>query len=198
MALTGTQQPSDKSYANLMKAANLLDPLFAKMPDHPGLAHYIIHAYDVPALAPRALEAARAYAKIAPDAPHALHMPSHTFTRLVLDDRSRTERTAAAAARKAKSPAMNCADDLVAFLQSGRDAGGEEGSGRGRCKEHPRRARAGNCHTAGGRCGAMRSPRCRRVMRWRLGDAAALTFRAPRHPGMTFCPRTRLRPSGDL
>jgi tetratricopeptide (TPR) repeat protein len=126
MALTGTQQPSDKSYANLMKAANLLDPLFAKMPDHPGLAHYIIHAYDVPALAPRALEAARAYAKIAPDAPHALHMPSHTFTRLGYWDESIDSNiNAAAAARKAKSPGdeLHAYDYLTyAYLQSGRDA----------------------------------------------------------------------------
>jgi hypothetical protein len=59
-----------------------LEPLFAKYPEHPGLAHYIIHAYDHPPLAARALEAARRYAAIAPSAPHALHMPSHTFTRV--------------------------------------------------------------------------------------------------------------------
>jgi tetratricopeptide (TPR) repeat protein len=125
MSLTGTQQPSDKSYANLMKAANLLDPLFAKMPDHPGLAHYIIHAYDVPPLAPRALNAARAYAKIAPDAPHALHMPSHTFTRLGYWDESIDSNiNAAAAAQKAKSPGdeLHAYDYLTyAYLQSGRD-----------------------------------------------------------------------------
>jgi len=126
MSLSGTQLPADKTYANLLKAANLLDPLFAKMPDHPGLAHYIIHAYDVPPLAPRALEAARAYAKIAPDAPHALHMPSHTFTRLGFWDESiETNTASAAAARKAKSlgDELHADDYLVyAFLQSGRDA----------------------------------------------------------------------------
>ena len=125
MSLSGTQLPSDKSYANLLKAANLLDPLFAKMPDHPGLAHYIIHAYDVPPLAPRALEAARAYAKIAPDAPHALHMPSHTFTRLGYWDESiETNSASAAAARKAKSlgDELHAYDYLTyAYLQSGRD-----------------------------------------------------------------------------
>jgi hypothetical protein len=126
MALSGTQSPADKTYANLLKAANLLDPLFAKMPDHPGLAHYIIHAYDVPPLAPRALEAARAYAKIAPDAPHALHMPSHTFTRLGFWDESiETNIASAAAARKAKSlgDELHAYDYLAyAYLQSGRDA----------------------------------------------------------------------------
>ena len=63
-------------------AAEILEPLYAKNPNHPGLAHYIIHAYDVPALAAKALPAARAYADIAPSVPHALHMPSHTFTRV--------------------------------------------------------------------------------------------------------------------
>ena len=125
MSLSGTQLPSDKTYANLLKAANLLDPLFAKMPDHPGLAHYIIHAYDVPPLAPRAIEAARAYAKIAPDAPHALHMPSHTFTRLGYWDESiETNTASAAAARKTKSLGDELhADDYLtyAYLQSGRD-----------------------------------------------------------------------------
>ena len=126
MSLSGTQLPTDKSYANLLKAANLLDPLFAKMPDHPGLAHYIIHAYDVPPLAARALQAARAYAKIAPDAPHALHMPSHTFTRVGYWNESiETNTASAAAARKAKSLGDELhADDYLAyaFLQSGRDA----------------------------------------------------------------------------
>ena len=67
---------------NLLAAGAMLEPLFARQPDHPGVAHYIIHAYDVPPLAPKALAAARRYAEIAPSAPHALHMPSHTFTRV--------------------------------------------------------------------------------------------------------------------
>jgi tetratricopeptide (TPR) repeat protein len=65
-----------------LKAAGILEPLFARYPEHPGLPHYIIHAYDHPPLAERALDAARRYAAIAPSAPHALHMPSHTFTRV--------------------------------------------------------------------------------------------------------------------
>jgi hypothetical protein len=82
LALAQNALPTDKTYANQLKATAILEPLFRQYPDHPGLAHYIIHAYDEPALAARALEAARSYAKIAPDAPHALHMPSHTFTRV--------------------------------------------------------------------------------------------------------------------
>jgi len=82
LAITQNAPPTDKTYANQLKATAILEPLFKQYPDHPGLAHYIIHAYDQPALAGRALDAARSYAKIAPDAPHALHMPSHTFTRV--------------------------------------------------------------------------------------------------------------------
>jgi tetratricopeptide (TPR) repeat protein len=82
LAVSQTALLTDKTYANQLKAGALLEPLFAKYPEHPGLAHYIIHAYDVPALAPKALHAARRYAAIAPSAPHALHMPSHTFTRV--------------------------------------------------------------------------------------------------------------------
>jgi tetratricopeptide (TPR) repeat protein len=82
LAVSQNALSTDKTYANQLKAGAILEPLFKKYPDHPGLAHYIIHAYDAPALAPKALDAARRYASIAPSAPHALHMPSHTFTRV--------------------------------------------------------------------------------------------------------------------
>jgi tetratricopeptide (TPR) repeat protein len=82
LALDQTALPTDKSYAVQAQAAEILEPLWKKLPDHPGLAHYIIHTFDVPALAPKALTAARRYAVIAPSSPHALHMPSHTFTRV--------------------------------------------------------------------------------------------------------------------
>ncbi len=82
LAVNQTALPTDKTYAAQLRAVGILEPLYAKYPDHPGLAHYIIHAYDHPPLASRALEAARRYAEIAPSAPHALHMPSHTFTRV--------------------------------------------------------------------------------------------------------------------
>src|SRR5262245_11909095 len=74
--------PLDASFAEPLKAGAILERFVATEPDHPGLAHYIIHSYDYPPLADRALEAARRYAKIAPDSPHARHMPSHTFTRV--------------------------------------------------------------------------------------------------------------------
>ena len=82
LAIAAAAPPTDKSYAELLKAGAILETIIASHPDHPGLSHYIIHSYDVPPLADRALAAARRYAKIAPSAPHALHMPSHTFTRV--------------------------------------------------------------------------------------------------------------------
>ena len=82
LSIAAAASPTDKTFADQLKAGAILEKLITKQPDHPGLAHYIIHSYDVPPLADRALAAARRYAKIAPSAPHALHMPSHTFTRL--------------------------------------------------------------------------------------------------------------------
>jgi hypothetical protein len=72
LALLATAPPTDKTYVNQKKAGAILEPLFAEQPEHPGIAHYIIHAYDYPPLADRALDAARRYAQIAPDSPHAL------------------------------------------------------------------------------------------------------------------------------
>lgn len=82
IALTAAAPPTDKTYASQLAAGRILEPIWARQPNHPGLAHYIIHTYDVPALAPKAAAAAQRYAEIAPSAAHALHMPSHTFTRL--------------------------------------------------------------------------------------------------------------------
>src|SRR5215470_3845861 len=84
LALNVTALPTDKTFANQLKAGAILEPLFKKYPNHPGVAHYLIHTYDYAELAERGLPAARAYAKIAPAAPHALHMPSHIFSRLGL------------------------------------------------------------------------------------------------------------------
>ena len=84
LALNATVHPTDKTYANQLKAAEILEKIFAEQPDHPGVAHYLIHSYDYPTLATRGLDAARRYAQIAPSSPHALHMPSHVFTRLGL------------------------------------------------------------------------------------------------------------------
>jgi tetratricopeptide (TPR) repeat protein len=88
LSLLGTADVSDKTYAVQKQAAAILNPLVEKAPNHPGIAHYIIHSFDYPALAELALPAARSYAKIAPASPHAAHMPSHIFIRLGLWDES--------------------------------------------------------------------------------------------------------------
>ena len=125
LALAQAAPPTDKSYSELLKAGTILEPLFATHPDHPGLAHYIIHSYDVPPLAARALDAARRYARIAPSAPHALHMPSHTFTRLGHWQESIDTNVAAAAAAKRDGEAaeeLHATDyQVYGYLQSGQD-----------------------------------------------------------------------------
>src|SRR6202044_3583325 len=115
----------EKTYANQKKASAILEKLFAEYPAHPGLAHYIIHCDDYSALAPLALDAARRYAKIAPDAPHALHMPSHIFTRLGLWQESIDSNIASAAAARKNGLAgdeLHAMDYLAyAYLQTGED-----------------------------------------------------------------------------
>ena len=97
LAIAASEDPADKTYAGRPKAGAILEKLFEQEPEHPGLAHYIIHTYDVPALAGRALVAARRYSEIAPDAPH---MPSHTFTRTGYWQESIDTNIAAAAAAR--------------------------------------------------------------------------------------------------
>jgi tetratricopeptide (TPR) repeat protein len=82
LVLNVTALPTDKTFANQLKAAGILEPLYKKYPNHPGVAHYLIHTYDYAELAEKGLPAARAYAGIAPSVPHALHMPSHIFSRV--------------------------------------------------------------------------------------------------------------------
>ncbi len=100
LSLLGTAPPTDKTYANQLSAAAILEPLFEKNPDHPGIPHYIIHAYDYPLLAARGLVAARQYGDIAPWVPHALHMPSHIYTRLGMWKESVEANLASAAAAR--------------------------------------------------------------------------------------------------
>ena len=125
LALAASEEPTDKTYAARLKAGAILDKLFEQEPNHPGLAHYIIHTYDVPALAPRALNAARRSSEIAPDAPHALHMPSHTFTRTGYWQDSIDSNVAAASAAKRENQTaeeLHASDYLVyAYLQTGQD-----------------------------------------------------------------------------
>ncbi|HMK22760.1 MAG TPA: hypothetical protein VK466_10525 [Terriglobales bacterium] len=125
LAISAAEDPADKTYAGRLMAGAILEKLFAEEPDHPGLAHYIIHTYDVPPLAGRALEAARRYSEIAPDAPHALHMPSHTFTRTgYWQDSINSNLAAAEAAKRERQTAeeLHASDyEIYAYLQCGQD-----------------------------------------------------------------------------
>ena len=126
LAIAAAALPTDKTYAEQLKAGAMLEKIIARQPGHPGLSHYIIHSYDFPPLAKRALEAARRYAKIAPSAPHALHMPSHTFTRVGYWQESIDTNVASAAAAKrdgATAEELHTMDyRIYAYLQTGQDA----------------------------------------------------------------------------
>ena len=123
--LAATQPASDQTYSAYRKAAAILERQFAKHPDHPGVAHYLIHTYDAPPIAAQGLPAARRYAGIAPDAPHALHMPSHIFTRVgAWTESVVTNRRSADVAQRVDEPddALHAMDYLTyAYLQLARD-----------------------------------------------------------------------------
>jgi hypothetical protein len=125
LALLANASPMDKSHAKQKRAADLLEPFYRVYPQHPGIPHYLIHAYDNAELAPRGLLAARAYSEIAPSAPHALHMPSHIFTRLGLWEDSIASNLAARKAAHQQEDTgeeLHAMDYLVyAYLQSGHE-----------------------------------------------------------------------------
>jgi tetratricopeptide (TPR) repeat protein len=123
LALNATAVPTDKTYANQLKAAAILEDIFNEQPNHPGVAHYLIHSYDYPSIAEKGLPAARRYADIAPAAPHALHMPSHIFTRRGFWQESIDSNRASAAAAKNQFDQLHAMDYLAyAHLQLGQDA----------------------------------------------------------------------------
>jgi len=131
LSLLASEPHDDMTFANRKQAAAILEKLFAIEPDHPGVAHYLIHAYDKPQLAQLGLPAARRYAQVAPAAPHALHMPSHIFARVGLwQDDINSNLASIAATRKTAAMHMggeghqfHAMDFLIyAYLQSGREA----------------------------------------------------------------------------
>ena len=124
LILSANFDPLDKKYTNQLKAAAILEPVFKQQPDHPGVAHYLIHSYDYPPIARHGLEAAKRYGEIAPDAPHALHMPSHIFTRVgAWQDSVRVNRASASAGSDRTFDKWHAYDYLVyAHLQLGEDA----------------------------------------------------------------------------
>jgi len=128
----GQANATDTTFSYQQRADSILEPLFRREPRHPGLAHYLIHTNDVPQLAARGLYAARRYAEIAPDVPHAQHMPSHIFTRLGAwdDDIASNTRSAAAARAYEVERGLTAMWDqrthaldylAYAYLQQGRD-----------------------------------------------------------------------------
>jgi hypothetical protein len=126
LALNTSASPADKTYANQLKGAGILEPIFARQPQHPGVAHYLIHLYDYPPIAEKGLNAARMYAKIAPDAAHAQHMPSHIFTRVGYWQDSINSNTVSARVAKEAGDfheELHAMDYMVyAYLQLGQDA----------------------------------------------------------------------------
>jgi tetratricopeptide (TPR) repeat protein len=138
LALNATASPTDKTFANQRKAAAILEAVHAEQPTHPGVIHYLIHSYDSPPLAEAGLPAARAYAGIAPDVPHALHMPSHIFTRRGLwqesiDSNARSAAVGQAYAQENFGPgvawdqSLHAMDYLeYAYLQTARDGAAKQ------------------------------------------------------------------------
>src|SRR5712672_2621828 len=126
LALNTSASPADKTYANPLKGAAILEPLFKRYPQHPGVAHYLIHLYDYPPIAEKGLDAAMRYSKIAPAAPHAQHMPSHIFTRVGYWKESIASNIASVKAAKADNQGddqLHGMDYMVyAYLQVGQDA----------------------------------------------------------------------------
>ncbi|HUK46034.1 MAG TPA: tetratricopeptide repeat protein [Terriglobales bacterium] len=130
LSLLASEPDNDKTNVNRKKAAAVLEKLFAEEPDHPGVAHYLIHTYDKPDMAKLGLPAARRYAQIAPAAPHAVHMPSHIFARLGMwpEDIDCNVRSIAATQKEAaehmggEGHQFHAMDFLVyAYLQTGRE-----------------------------------------------------------------------------
>jgi hypothetical protein len=125
LALLANASPTDKTHTKQKQAADILEPLDRAFPQHPGISHYLIHAYDNAKLANRGLPAARVYSQIAPSAPHALHMPSHIFTRLGLWEDSIQANLAAREAAHQQGDTgeeLHAMDYLVyAYWQLGRD-----------------------------------------------------------------------------
>ena len=123
LILSANFDPADRKYTNQLKAAQILEPIFKEQPEHPGVAHYLIHSYDYPPIASQGLEAAQRYTKIAPDATHALHMPSHIFTRVGYWRESvEANRASAKAATDTTFDKLHAYDYMVyAHLQLGQD-----------------------------------------------------------------------------
>jgi tetratricopeptide (TPR) repeat protein len=158
LAHMATADPTDKTYAKQRRAGAIAEKVRAQIPDHPGAHHYMIHAYDYPALAEGALAAARSYGKIAPEVPHALHMPTHIFTRLGFWQESITmnKRSAAAALKHPVGDAismhyLHALDYLAyAYLQRAEDQKAKQVLDTLEALEGPFQAHVGSSYTLAG------------------------------------------------
>jgi len=124
LTVSGNHDLNDKTFARPLKAAALLEPLFVSLPQHPGVAHYLIHSYDYPPIAQKGLPAAQRYAQVAPSAPHAQHMPSHIFTRVGSwrDSIAANQRSVQAAVGDARYTAHGMDYMVYAYLQLAEDS----------------------------------------------------------------------------
>jgi tetratricopeptide (TPR) repeat protein len=123
LALSANYDPNDRTYGNQLRAAQILEGVLVQKPDHPGVSHYLIHCYDSPPLAQRGLSSAYRYRDVAPSAPHALHMPSHIFTRLGMWDDSIAANTAVLNATSEHQSRLHSWDYMgYAYLQKAQDA----------------------------------------------------------------------------
>ena len=165
LALNTSASPADKTYANQLKGAAILEQIAKRQPLHPGVAHYLIHLYDYPPIADKGIEAARRYAKIAPDGPHAQHMPSHIFTRVGYWQESIDSNMASGRFAKAAGDfheQLHAMDYLVyAYLQLGQDkkAGDvveEMNDGQRLHRDRPSRAVCAGCFAGALRGGTRR------------------------------------------
>ena len=191
LSLLGTAAtlPKDETYARQRKARAILEAMLARHPEHPGVAHYIIHSSDYPDLAVGGLPAAERYASIAPDAPHALHMPSHIFTRLGRWDESIASNLAAAESARRDGwtgEELHASDYLVyAYLQEGRD--GEAGAIVDRLPAMRARLSDSDPNYPAGIYALAAIPARYAVERRRAGEAAALEAPQGWSPGGTMC-----------
>lgn len=180
ITLNVSASPADKTYAQQLKGAAILEPIFKRQPHHPGVAHYLIHLYDYPPIANHGLDAARRYAGIAPAAPHAQHMPSHIFTRVGYWKDSIASNIASVKAAKAdkESTEQLHADDYLvyAYLQLGRDR-----EARGVIDEMTKVANA-NTDVYGGSFAIAASPARYAIERGDWKGAAALEVRPSKFP----------------
>ena len=186
LALQATADPKDKSYAQQRKSSAIAEQIFAAVPDHPGAAHYLIHAYDYPTLAARGLDAARRYAQFAPSVPHALHMPSHIYVLLGMWPETIQGNLAAAAAEQQRGNPddhLHALDYLVyAYLQQAQDREAQRvlNEGRGIVAELATRHYDSGRPTAHFAIAAMEARWAMERERW--AEAAALAPRPNKYP----------------